>query len=235
MMTSEPKTRVESTLAKPDGSPAPSSKPLISLLLIIHLFFVVVSLSANFMPSDLQQRLLDRFAVYVRTFNFNLNYTPYYWTRGGVFDVDHRIEMLPQGADESIAENWWILPDKGSRCGERYKRYQRLAKEFALQAENDENAGRIAQSIGTHFSRAEGTQPKQIRSRSHFLQPMDAIAAGNAEQRNPDSSLYLRTSYAVNCIVGKDGLVNIVKIDEASQVARPATGNNPPSSNPNKP
>lgn len=228
---------MNSSQSEPQCQPGPASiavRSTVNLLLFLHLFVVAVALSGNFAPSGLQRRLLEVFAPYTRTLNFDLNYTPYYLTRGTEADVDHRIEILPRGASEARAEDWLSLPDVGLRGGERYQRYQRLAATFAFLAADDTVAGQLAQAIGTHFSRRERTVPAQIRCRSHFLQSMEVVGGGNANERDPYNAIYYRVPYAANCVVGRDGLVSIVKIDEASQVARPnlnrdSSTNRPPS------
>jgi hypothetical protein len=211
-----------------------TQRTLISLCLIVHLFFVVLATTANFVASPLQSRLLDRFALYTRLLHldrsfaaedleprpFRLTTAPDYLTHAEPQDVDHRIEVLPQAANADADGEWLVLPAPGFHGGEDYQRQQRLARLMASVSEDEAVVGRLAQSIGANFARQRETPPRQVRCRRHMLQPMEAIAGGTPEQQDAWSPLFFRTVYAANVLV-LDGGVQIVKIDDASQVAPP--------------
>jgi hypothetical protein len=196
-------------------------RTLVNFLLVVHLFFLAVCLSANYAPSRLQFTILTKFRPYTRLLNFDLNFTPYYLTHAGESDVDHRIEVLPAEADETRADAWIVLPSGGFRGSEAYKRYQRLGFIWALQAQTDGEPALFAQAIGTHFARQQGIKPKQIRCRRHFLQSMEDIRGGTAARRNPNDPSFFAVVYAANAIVSENGYVEVVRIDEAGQVAQP--------------
>jgi len=218
-----------------------TGRTLISLCLIIHLFFVVLATTANFAPSPLQSRLLERFAAYTRLLNldrdfaaeelapsppYRLTTAPDYLTHAQPDDVDHRIEILPRGADADSDSNWLVLPT-GFHGSEEHQRLQRLARLMASVSEDEAAAGRIAQSVGTHFARQRQTPPQQLRCRRHMLQPMEAVADGTAEQQDAWSGIFFRTVYAANVLVLESG-VQVVKMDEASQVAQPTLSEGTP-------
>jgi hypothetical protein len=107
---------------EPPGPLSPSIRSLISLLLLLHLFVVAIALSSNFAPSQLQARLLSFFSPYAQRLNLDLNFTPYQLTHASLDDVDQRIEVLPVEA-ASDSKDQWVTTRRGSRMGERYKRY----------------------------------------------------------------------------------------------------------------
>jgi hypothetical protein len=207
------------------GAPSETVRGIVSLLLFIHLFCVWVALSGNYARSALQARLLTRLRPYTQLLNFDLDFTPYYLTHATPLDVDNRIEILPEGLDAADAKNWIVLPDAGYRGGLPYKRQQRLADTMAFYAESEDYAGFIAQSVATNFMQQRQIRPAQIRCRRHLLQMREALSGTLAEQ-NPYDPLYFEVSYAANVVVGRDGRVSVVKIDEASQVARPDSNTN---------
>lgn len=203
-----------------DDAPSPWGRSLLSLLLIVHLFCVAVALSSNYSPSPLQTRLLERFQFYLRTLNFDLNFTPYYLTHAMESDVDHRIEVLPQGENPAAGESWVVLPGSGWHGGQGYKRLQRLGQVMAFYSQDDATAALFAQAVGRNFLQQRGVTPQQIRCRRHMLQSRLAVEGGSAVERDPNSATYFRTPYIANCVVA-DGEVQIVRLDEAGEVAQP--------------
>lgn len=216
------------------GTPQGGLRTVLTLLLIFHIFLVGASISSNYAPSDLQFQIVSRFKPYTRLFNFDLNFTPYHLTHATEADVDHRMEILPEGKDERMASDWLALPDRGFRGGDAYKRYQRLGATWAFQAQNNGEPATFAQAIGTHFARQWNIKPKQIRCRRHFLQSREDIAEGTPARRDPNDPSYFVVVYAANAIVSESGYVEVVRVDDASQVAqptRPEAGTRGPSKN----
>lgn len=210
-------------------------RTLVSLCLMVHLFFVVTATTANLAASPLQQRLLDRFAAYTRTLYLDRSFArrdldpvpyrittaPDYLTHAQPEDVDTRIEILPQEAPGDADKEWLVLPKSAFHGDDDYQRSQRLARLMSSIAEDDAAVGLLAQGVATHFARQRGLIPQQIRVRRHMLQPMEALADGSPEERDPDSSLYFRTDYKARVIVSERG-VQIVRMDDASRMAPPA-------------
>jgi hypothetical protein len=198
---------------------------LLSLFMIVHLFFVFVALSANLAPSPLQSRLLQRFSFYTQLLNIDPNFARYYLTHATEEDVDHRVEIV-SSTGGSPSEQVIRLPAEGFRGAENYKRQQRLARVLAFVAEEEALAGYLARAIGEHAVQQRNVTPEQVRVRRHLLQGREVIINGRPEERDPDSELYYRTPYAANCIVLDDGRVQVVRVEEAGQVARPADASN---------
>jgi hypothetical protein len=217
----------------PDPNIGSTGRAIISLLLVAHFFFVVVAVSANQAPSELQSRILARFAFYTQLFNFDLNFTPYYLTRGPVEDADHRLELLPEGEDAEDPQSWVVLHDVGLRGSDRYHRYQRFARVMSFFAEQEDIPAFLAQAAAVHFVRQREVPPTRIRCRRHLPQPRDLKVGGTAAQRDPNDASYFQTDYEARCIIAANGSVHISKISEANQVAQPTTDNESPNgSNP---
>lgn len=212
------------TIAKRGSAESQSTsaglRTLLTLAIIFHVFFALVAVSSNFAPSELQFQILSKFRFYTRLLNFDLNFTPYHLTHATEADVDHRIEVLPEGRDGAAASDWLLLSG-GFRGSDSYKRYQRLASIWAFQAQNEGEPALFAQAVGTHVARQRAIKPKQIRCRRHFLQPRNAVEEGTPAQRNPNDPSYFAVVYAANAIVSDTGFVEVVRVDEAGQVAQP--------------
>ena len=172
--------------------------------------------------SDLQRRLLTKFAFYTRLLNLDLDFTPYHLTHAAEQDVDHLIEILPAGEDPADGDSWVAMPDRGGRGSERYKRYQRLGRVMAMLANDDNAVSWIASSVGSHFLTARDMRPQQLRCRRHMLQSWTAIRGGNAADRDPNSAGYFRQVYLADCVVLGDNQLRINKLDGEGQVAQPA-------------
>ncbi len=214
-----------STTENQPGARSELFRGVISLLIFIHLFCVWVGMSANVGRSALQARLLSRLRPYTQLLNFDLDFTPYHLTHATMLDVDNRIEILPEGLDAADADNWIVLPDAVYPGGLQYKRQQRLADTLAFYAESEDYAGFIAQGVAANYLQQRQIRPAQIRCRRHLLQPREA-PTGTAAEQNPNDPLYFEVAYAANVVVGRDGRVSVVKIDEASQVAQPDSNTN---------
>jgi hypothetical protein len=209
-----------------EPSTEPGSHPIygvLSLLIFIHLFCIFISLTSNVSASLLQAQLLRVLHPYVQLMNFDLNFKPYHLTHATGMDVDHRIEVLPEGLDAEQQENWILLPQPGFPGSEAYQRQQRLARllTFFAEQENDNFSAIVAEDIGRHFL-AQGIRARQIRARRHLLQTWDAAAGrGSAAERNPDDPTYFQTSYAANVLIDSADNVAVTKISERREVAQP--------------
>lgn len=220
-----------SASTSPDDQFPGSLRTIVTLLLVIHLFLVGVSVGSNFAPADWQLQVLSNFRFYTRLLNFDLDLTPFqsvpfHLTHATEFDVDHRIEVLPEGESPESPESWLVLPSDDYRGSDAYQRYQRLAAQWANAAQTEGDPAIYAQSIGTHFARQRGIAPRQLRCRRHFLQSPDDVTQGTAARRNPDDPSYFASVYTANAIVSDTGFVEVVRVDEAGQVAQPV--NNSP-------
>ncbi len=204
----------------PQPLPDATLRGVASLLIFVHLFFVFVALSGNWLRSPLQARILEKFAFYTQLFNFDPDFTPYHLTAGQL-DGDYRVEVLPAGRDAADDAAWITLPEPAWRTP-RYRRYQRLGMVFGELAGDDEQAARIAESVALHFLHRRGVQPAQVRARRHLPQSREQRLAAGQLERDPHSSLYLEVPYAADVLVMGDE-VGVKKHESSAQVAQPGT------------
>lgn len=204
---------------------SPAMRTAVSLLLIAHFFLAAVALSANLAPaySSFQRRILSVFAFYTQLFGVDLNFTPFYWTQATLEDVDHRIEVLPDGGQADRDPDWVVLPDVGKRGSDRYQRYQRLGRLWGLLSQRDDLTAALAQGVGSSFREQRGLEPRRVRCRRHMLQGWDVARSGTAAQRNPDDPSYFQVAYDANLVISRSGIVSVVKIAETREIAQPAT------------
>ena len=210
--------------AFPDTAPQPPGEVVrgfVSLALLIHGFLIFLAMSANIAPSDLQAALISKTRWHLQLLNFQLDYTPYHLTHADISDVDHRIEVLPDGGDENNDADWLVLPDAGWRGGERHKRYQRFAELATLFVEREEMTGLLTQSVAANMLHQQGIRPSQVRYRQHLLQNPEMVKSGTPEQRDPNSRLFFRTPYAANVLIFGEDQIQLVKKDAAAEVASP--------------
>jgi hypothetical protein len=137
-------------------------------------------------------------------------------THGTDEDVDHRIEVLADGS------SWEVLPAGGMRWHDSYKRMQRFAANWAFHALNEGQPALFAQAVGTRYSR-QGFAPKQVRCRKHFQQGPDELTGGTAAQRDPDDPSRFSVPYAANIVSRGNGLVEVIRVEEAGHAAAPVT------------
>jgi hypothetical protein len=218
-----------------DNASKPSWQIAVSLVLVAHLFLLFVALSASYAPSRVQARILSRFGVYTQTLNLDRNsipyefptpypnFAPYHLTHATMDDVDHRIEVLPEGKDPDSDADWIVLPDVGTRGTDRYQRYQRMARMMAFFAQQDEVTASLARDVGAHFLRQRGIRPQRVRCRKHMLQPYGVIQGGTSEQRDPNDPSYFRVVYDANIVISRTGAVSVVKLAQDSEVAQPTS------------
>lgn len=200
---------------------ASNVQPIVSLLIVIHLFIVTIALSGNLARSQFQTRLLAFFAPYAQSLNIDLNFTPYHLTHAMPSDADHRIEWRAADAEDDAP--WHSMPDRGAKAGERYKRYQRLAAIMSFFAErnDDSTVGVLARGVGTYVLNQEHVKPGQIRVRKHLPQSMSIVSSGTPDERDANSEVYFEEVYRANAIVTDATRVDIIKVQESGQVARP--------------
>jgi hypothetical protein len=157
--------------------------------------------------------------------NFDLNYTPFHLTHGPAETADARIELLPVGLPAEDPASWIVLPDRGVRGGERYRRYQRLGSALAFfggPPQNDhESAAWLARGVATHMWKQEGFEPLQIRCRRHTPQSLEAVE-GSPDQRDPWHVSHFQEDYRANTVVIRNE-IQVIRVEEASQVAPPDT------------
>ncbi len=197
-----------------------TTRAIISILLFVHLFVIVVCLSANLSPSPLQQRLLGVFAPYARLLNFDIGGIRLFLTHASDRDVDHRIEVVHAHGDASDSEKWESIA-RGVRGGERMQRYQRLADTLAAVREDEEAAALIVEGIARSYLDTDGTTVAQVRCRQHTLQSWAAVNSSAATTRNPNSLSYFSTLYRAGVLTPEPGQIRILKRSDAALEATP--------------
>ncbi|MEQ8785504.1 MAG: hypothetical protein RIC55_04365 [Pirellulaceae bacterium] len=242
-MQSKPKLSKSSAApaaSESGGMAGPIARAVASLLIFIHFFCVFVAMSANFNRSPLQVRVADTLSIYTEPLNLELLAVPYHLTHADEPDVDHRLEILPQGKDPADSANWIVLPAGGVHGSDSSRRYQQIAATLATfgtsPVPSDEAiSARLAQSVAENLLHQQGITPQRIRSRRHALQAPENIASGDPRQMDPwDEQVYFRTPYEANLIVNDDGTISVVKVDPEGEVARPVApaGPAPPAGTP---
>lgn len=196
-----------------------TQRTIVSLLLVVHLFVIAMCLAANLAPSQFQQRLMSVLRPYGQLLNFELEGTRFFLTRASATDVDHRIEVLPQGEDEQVADSW-VHMSAGSRGSERYHRYQRLADVMAYFAEDEQTAGTIAQSVAGYYLRQQEIALRQVRCRSHLLQPWDVMQRGAIEELDPNDPSYYSVLYRADILISENR-IDVLKRAAAALEAAP--------------
>lgn len=237
--TTEPTTTEEARL------PSDGVRSILSLLLIIHLFCALVGVCYVAQPSSpLHRRLLTFFGPYIELFNFDVDATPYYQTSyvdpGEEFaefvdeSAGSRIEILPVGKDEADSQQWVSYPDVGFRGGERYKRYQRLARRVTEFDDDERLTALVASGFGTSFLFETDTEPYKIRCRNHRPVRREWLSRGSAEQRDASEEMHFLTVYQATAVVSGDGVVEVVRDSQPqestttrSQTDAPTGGDNP--------
>ena len=218
------------------GSLSDTSRSLISLFLVLHLFCVVLACAASVSPSPLQLRLLSVLRPYCRYLGVELPYAQFNLTYGPELGGgDYRLEMLPADGDAEAPEDWSVLPDAGLRGSDRYKRFQRYAQRIAVinqfatasgLADIESAVGTMASGAAESYFHQSQITPTQLRVRLHALQSIDARNLGSQEERDPNSDTYFQVPYAANVVIDPQGNANVLKIRSEAEVARPGSGAN---------
>ncbi len=211
-------------VAAPDtpasASPGDTARAVISIFLFVHLFVLFVCLTANLVPSSLQQRLLRVFRPYAQLLNFDLDGTRYFLTHATIRDVDHRLEVLASGESESADESWENIA-RGRRGSERFHRYQRLADTLSFFQDDERTTALLAESVARCYRSPAGSTITQLRCRRHTLQSWETPDSAAASPSDPDSPSYFSVVYRANILTTPAGAIRIVKRAEASLEAPP--------------
>lgn len=202
--------------------PGETMRSVLSLALFIHLFIVALCLSASYTPSSLQQRLGSIFRPYTELLHLRIQGEALYLTHATQLDVDHRLEVLPAGADPAVTDSWQSIA-RGSRGGERYTRYQRLADAMAYFQEDEEVTATIAAGVARNYA-AQGEPIDQIRCRQHKLQSWDAIDSTVAGVRDPNDPMYFADIYEANVLTIAPDRIRIVKRSDPALESAPTRG-----------
>ncbi len=197
------------------------TRTVASLLLFVHLFAIVVTVTAYTQPSLLQQRLDELFDPYLR--NLHLTALPvsypfarYHLTHALPADVDFTCRVRFDGVhgEESV-----VLPPAGLTLPIRTRRYQRLvnaAGELASSEEAVDAAAILPKAIGGSILQQNGVPQGSLTLTAHYLpelEDMPAVDAGDGKPLENYSNVY-EADVLVN-----DGQVDILKKSETLEVA----------------
>jgi hypothetical protein len=214
------------------NAPAPSAaeKPgdlvrnIASLLIFIHLFCVAVALWGNVQRSAVEARLLEVLAPYLRTFNFDPDFTRFHLVHGSQSDDDRyfEVEIVPEGDAKTAAERKSsaapagkviALPETGVRGGLARRRYFALSYVMGFYAnpdtENEVVTGELAKAIGGAVLREENATRGIVRCKHQMSQPRDLerLAAGFPE--DPTAPQYAVTEYEADVWFDDQGQVQV--------------------------
>lgn len=215
------------TTNQPDGSETfqlnETARAIISLLLFIHCFCITVVLSANFIASPVQQRLISAFAPYVRSLNFDPQFTRFHLTHAEPEHDDQFIEVVLAESPETLVARF---PKVGWSLSDRYRRYHTLASALAFNAnrEFDSVSGEFARAIGAHVMQENDLKKVVVRCRWHRAQPLDPVGQGAQNPSDPNDEAYYDTVYEADVWIADDGSVQVLKKSSQREVAPAVTG-----------
>jgi hypothetical protein len=116
-------------------------------LAILHFSLIALALSANLSPSALQSQLLQWFAPYLRTANWELGQVPLELTQGNELEGPFRVEVLTA---DSPAGEWSEYPWSSLNLQRPLR--DRFAKQFAfLGIQQEEAAFALASSLARSY------------------------------------------------------------------------------------
>lgn len=222
-----------SSFSKPPGKALadqwnPTTRSIVSLLLIMHFTCVFVVLSSNNFRSPLQNRLVQIFGFYTQLLNFDPNFTPYALTFGEqTDDVAFVIDLYADG-EKPVAQQQLLktvtLPDRGSKLLDSQKRYFNLGRIIALNSDpanpQDDITGEIARAVGQRIMAENDARRCVLRCIRRASQPMDIEQVLPGFPRdNPTDPRYDQPIYEADVWLDEDNQVQAIKRSAANEVA----------------
>lgn len=223
-----------STFSKPLGKAKlaeqwnPTTRSIVSLLLIMHFTCVLVVLSSNNFRSPLQNRLVRIFGFYTQLLNFDPNFTPYALTFGEqTDDVAFVVDLYADG-DKPVTQQKLLktvtLPDRGSKLLDSQKRYFNLGRVIALNSDpanpQDDITSEIARAVGQRIMAENDARRCVLRCVRRASQPMDIEQVLPGFPRdNPTDPRYDLLIYEADVWLDEDNQVQAIKRSAANEVA----------------
>jgi hypothetical protein len=223
-------------------SPAPQwsaeVRSFVSLLLFVHLFALFVAVTTYTRPSELQTRLHDLFAPYLRNLHMtaypvSYPFARYYLTHALPSDVDYSCEVefqAPGGATQKVS-----IPDVPLWPLVRLRRYQALANAAGTLADSESNedfSSILPKVITGAILKRKGAEQGMVRLRAHYIPQLEIMAEIDAGRR----SLQVSDTYEAQVFIS-GGTVNLLKksttLEAAPVETRPTTS--PPATTPRIP
>lgn len=195
------------------GDLSDNTRTFASLLLFVHLFCVAVVLSSNFIPSALQQRLVEVVAPYTKTLHLDPNFVPFQLTSGqdGLSRL-HQWQVVDQNGKVTHR-----FPDEQPRFGFqrlRHDMFARVGGYYAMdESLDDEVAATMARDIARFVFNTDGSA-KQFSVRCvRYVEDADPSIA------NTDSFATAEL-YVADAWQSKSG-INVLKRNEPRRTATP--------------
>lgn len=213
---------MRSSLSQPDGMPAEGHgvRTVVSLLIFVHLFLVAIAFTSYSSASALQQRLLQVFAPYLKTFSFDVNRTygasaRYHLTHALQTDVDYAVEVDAKinGRTEQV-----FIPPADIWPHQRRQRYQALANATGWLFEDPVAQSVLPRAIAGGVLESLGASQGTIRVRAHYLVSLENMSSASPAQRDPYAPGYYNTVYEAAVLVS-DGNVDLLKRSAAAETA----------------
>ena len=209
--------------------PGQGARAVLSLVIFVHLFLVAVAFTSYSSASALQQRLLQVFGPYLKTFNFDVNRAygaagRYHLTHALLTDIDYTLEVDAKvdGRIEQVR-----IPPADVWPRQRLQRYQALANATGWLAEDPVLQSILPRAIAAGVLNSLGAQQGTVRCRAHFLTSLENMKSATPAQRDPYSPTYYTNVYEADVLVS-DGSVDLLKRSAAAETAPVQQGNKRP-------
>ncbi len=190
-----------------------------SVFLSVHCIIVLLCVTANYMPSLLQERLLFLIRPYAQPLHLDWNSTPFYLTHGTVLDMDHYVEYR-----HAQDEPWHPLVESVPWACEATARYFRWSRFLALHVDDeaDEVAARMTVAAARFVQRKTGRLPERLRLRRHESRSWETAAGLDSTQpSDPHDERYRVTVYEVAVELDPSGDIRVVPLNPLVRPAFP--------------
>ena len=196
------------------------TRTLVSLLLFMHLFCVLVVLSAAFNPSALQQRLANIFAPWSKTLHLDPQHVTFHLTTGE--EGDQRLHQWQVLADGKIVLR---LPQSQSAAGfqrTRIDAFAALAGKLVSLDVDEEIPAVMARDVA-QFAVKQGLASSQDQLLVRCIRFLDAADPATV---TPDS-MATETLYQADAWASETGEMMVLKRDDPRRTAPPASTDSP--------
>ncbi|WP_254508308.1 hypothetical protein [Anatilimnocola floriformis] len=213
---------------KPAGPWNPTTRSIITVLLVMHFTCVFVVLASNNGRSPLQNRLVRIFGFYTQLLNFDPDSTPYSLTYGEqTDDVVFVVDLYADG-DKPVSAQKLLksvtLPDRGSKLLDEQKRYFKIGRIMALgsdpQNPQDDTTGEIARAFGKRIMEENDARRCVIHCIRRRSQPMNLEEMGTGFKRDDATDRsYDVMIYEADVWLDEDNQVQAIKRSAVNEVA----------------
>lgn len=192
-----------------------TSRPVTSVLILIHLFCVLTVLSSNQLASTLQHRLRSTLAVYTRTLYFDpVTTTGYHLTHAVDFEDDHVLMVETAGGAQVYPDEMFA---KGSFAWRRTMTFTKRLAEFVT-SEDEDAAAELIASVSKPYVPQIGDR---ITVRLLRRRPMDWNDPMDRVQSDRSGDDFLETVYVADAWRDSLGQVNVYRQVAPREAAPP--------------